>query len=124
MTNKKSSPQQDEQSFQRTRKMLMKERQRILEELQDAQDAQARSLERFYRAEARLQKRTARVQHMAAELMLLRQQLGEPAAPVPLSVSMPADMGAPPAEEPPAVQQAGSGRPIIEETLAIINLEI
>src|SRR6266568_1291208 len=108
MTNKKSSPQQDNQAIQRTRKKLVKERQRILEELQEAQDAQARALERLHRAEARLQKRTARVQRMAAELMLLHQQLGEPAAPDPLSVSMPADMSATSAEEPPAVGPAGS----------------
>src|SRR5260370_16820902 len=122
MKNKKSPPQQDNKLFQRTRKQLMKERQRIREELQEAQDAQARALERFHRAEARLQKRTARVQRMAAELMLLRQQLGEPAAPVPLSVSMPAEVSSLDTEESSIVEQASSPTPVIEETLPIIDL--
>jgi len=102
----------------------MKERQRLLDELQGAQEAQARALERFHRAETRLQKRTARVQRMAAELMLLRQQLGEPAAPAPLSVSMPAEMSSPAAEESYIEEQAGFESPTVEETLAIIDLEI
>ncbi len=70
MTNKVSEQQQ--------KKKLLKQRRQILEELQEAQKAEANALERFHRAEARLQRRTSRVQRVAADLMLIRQQLGEP----------------------------------------------
>lgn len=59
------------------RKKLQKREQRILERLQEARYAQAKALERFRRAEARLQKRMARVQHFEERLTLVRQQLDE-----------------------------------------------
>lgn len=89
MINKKSSPQQNDQPSQ-PQKKLLKQRQRILKELEAAQEAQAEALERFHRAEVRLQKRTADLQRVAAQLMIIHQQLGEPAVSVPLAVSMPA----------------------------------
>src|SRR3989442_831609 len=87
--NKKLSPQQNNQPSQPNKK-LVKQRQRILKELEDAQQAQAEALERFHRAEARLQKRTANLQRIAAQLLLMHQQLGEPAGSIPLAVSVPA----------------------------------
>jgi len=89
MMNKKSSPQQNDQPSQ-PQKKLLKQRQRILKELEAAQEAQAEALERFHRAEVRLQKRTANLQRVAAQLMIIHQQLGEPAGSVPLAVSTPA----------------------------------
>ncbi len=86
--NKKPSPQQNNQPSQPGKKLL-KQRQRILEELEEAQAAQAEALARFHRAEARLQKRTAQLQRIAAQLLLVHQQLGEPAVSIPLAVSMP-----------------------------------
>ena len=44
------------------RKKLQKREQRVLERLKEAQQAQAKALERYHRAEERLQKRLARVQ--------------------------------------------------------------
>ncbi len=88
MINKKSSPQQNDQPSQ-PQKKLLKQRQRVLKELEAAQEAQAEALERFHRAEVRLQKRTADLQRVAAQLMIIHQQLGEPAVSVPLAVSMP-----------------------------------
>src|SRR5215471_4340355 len=86
--NKKLSPQQNNQSSQPNKKLL-KQRQRILKELDEAQQAQAEALKSFHRAEARLKKRTANLQRIAAQLLLMHQQLGEPAGPIPLAVSMP-----------------------------------
>jgi len=86
--NKKSSPLENNQPTQPGKK-LQKQRQRILKELEEAQAAQAEALARFHRAETRLQKRTAELQRIAAQLLLVHQQLGEPAASIPLAVSMP-----------------------------------
>src|SRR6266852_4917953 len=97
--NKKLSPQQNNQPFQPNKK-LQKQRQRILKELEEAQQAQAEALERFHRAEARLQKRTADLQRIAAQLMFMHQQLGEPAGSIPLAVSMPTGERAHILEEP------------------------
>src|SRR3989442_143961 len=88
MINKKSSPQQNDQPSQ-PQKKLLKQRQRILKELEAAQEAQAEALERFHRAEVRLQKRTADLQRVAAQLMIIHQKVGDPAVSVPLAVSMP-----------------------------------
>ncbi len=97
--NKKLSPQQNNQPFQPNKK-LQKQRQRILKELEEAQQAQAEALERFHRAEARLQKRTADLQRIAAQLLFMHQQLGEPAGSIPLAVSMPTGERAHILEEP------------------------
>src|SRR5215472_10988771 len=53
-----------------TKKKLLKREQRVLERLKAAQQAQARALERYHRAEERLQKRMARVQHVEGDLVL------------------------------------------------------
>ncbi|HXX77977.1 MAG TPA: hypothetical protein VEI53_05780 [Ktedonobacteraceae bacterium] len=47
----------------------------MLERLKAAQQAQARALERYHRAEEHLQKRMARVQHIEGDLILVRQLL-------------------------------------------------
>jgi len=130
MTNKNPFPQQGKRSFRpkEPQKKLLKQRQRLLGDLQAAQEEQARALERFHRAEARLQKRTARVQRVAAQLMLIRQQLSEPAAPPPLSVSMPAagleTERSHPIEWPPAAAWTGHEEPVIEETLVVVDLGV
>jgi hypothetical protein len=59
------------------RKKLQKREQRILGRLQAAQKAQARALERFHRAEIRLQKRISSVLRIEERLALVRQQLDE-----------------------------------------------
>ena len=107
--NKKLSPQQNNQPFQPNKK-LQKQRQRILKELEEAQQAQAEALERFHRAEARLQKRTADLQRIAAQLLFMHQQLGEPAGSIPLAVSMPTGERAPILEEPSV--EGSFGRPV------------
>ncbi len=107
--NKKLSPQQNNQPFQPNKKLL-KQRQRILKELEEAQQAQAEALERFHRAEARLQKRTADLQRIAAQLMFMHQQLGEPAGSIPLAVSMPTGERAHILEEPSV--EGSFGRPV------------
>jgi hypothetical protein len=56
------------------RKKLQKREQRILVRLNEAQQAQAKALERYHRAEERLQKRMARVQLIEGRLTLVRQQ--------------------------------------------------
>jgi hypothetical protein len=56
------------------RKKLQKREQRILVRLKEAQQAQAKALERYHRAEERLQKRMARVQLIEGRLTLVRQQ--------------------------------------------------
>jgi hypothetical protein len=66
------------------RKKLQKREQRILAQLQSAQQAQAKALERFHRAEARLQKRIARVGRAEERLTLVRQQLDELLASPPV----------------------------------------
>lgn len=71
MTDQKSTQNSD------PRKKLQKREQRILERLQEARDAQVKALERFHRAEARLQKRVARVQRFEGRLAFIRQQLVE-----------------------------------------------
>ena len=71
MTDQKSTQNSD------PRKKLQKREQRILERLQEARDAQVKALERFHRAEARLQKRMARVQRFEGRLAFIRQQLVE-----------------------------------------------
>ena len=59
------------------RKKLQKKEQRVLERLQEAQQAQARALERYHRAEERLQKRIARVQLIDGRLTLVRQHIDD-----------------------------------------------
>ena len=71
MTDQKSTQNSD------PRKKLQKREQRILERLQEARDAQVKALERFHRAEARSQKRMARVQRFEGRLAFIRQQLVE-----------------------------------------------
>jgi hypothetical protein len=66
------------------RKKLQKREQRILAQLQSAQQAQAKALERFHRAEARLQKRIARLERAEGRLTLVRQQLDELLASPPV----------------------------------------
>jgi len=57
------------------RKKLQKREQRVLERLKEAQQAQAKALERYHRAEERLQKRMACVQLIEGRLTLVRQQI-------------------------------------------------
>lgn len=59
------------------RKKLQKREQRILVRLKWAQQAQAKALERYHRAEERLQKRMARVQLIEGRLTLIRQQIDD-----------------------------------------------
>jgi hypothetical protein len=66
------------------RKKLQKREQRILAQLQSAQQAQAKAQQRFQRAEARLQKRIARVGRAEERLTLVRQQLDELLASPPV----------------------------------------
>src|SRR5215472_16444692 len=100
MANKKPTSQTNNPPTQAGKK-LQKQRQRILKELEEAQQAQAEALERFHRAEARLQKRTAELQRIAAQLLLVHQQLDEPNGPIPLAVAMPSGERARTKEEPP-----------------------
>src|SRR6266702_2371277 len=59
------------------RKKLQKQEQRIFARLKAAQKAQAKALERYHRAEERLQKRMARVQVIEGRLTLIRQQIDD-----------------------------------------------
>src|SRR5438876_8565980 len=59
------------------RKKLQKQEQRIFARLKAAQKAQAKALERYHRAEERLQKRMARVQLVEGRLTLVRQQIDD-----------------------------------------------
>jgi hypothetical protein len=59
------------------RKKLQKREQRVLERLKEAKQAQAKALERYHRAEERLQKRMARVQLIEGRLTLVRQQIDD-----------------------------------------------
>src|SRR6266581_3049490 len=59
------------------RKKLQKQEQRIFARLKAAQKAQAKALERYHRAEERLQKRMARVQLIEGRLTLIRQQIDD-----------------------------------------------
>src|SRR5215471_107603 len=111
MANKKPTSQTNNPPTQAGKK-LQKQRQRILKELEEAQQAQAEALERFHRAEARLQKRTAELQRIAAQLLLVHQQLGEPNGPIPLAVAMPSGERAHTQEEP------SSDQPIVEADLS------
>src|SRR6266487_6983171 len=70
------------------RKKLQKREQRLLVQLQSAQQAQAKALARRNRAEARLQKRIARVQRAEGRLTLVRQQLDELLVPPPVETQI------------------------------------
>ncbi len=74
------------------RKKLQKQEQRIFARLKAAQKAQAKALERYHRAEERLQKRMARVQLIEGRLTLVRQQIDDlkvnPAMP-PVEIEIP-----------------------------------
>jgi len=59
------------------KKKLQKREQRILVRLKETQQAQAKALERYHRAEERLQKRMARVQLVEGRLTLVRQQIDD-----------------------------------------------
>ncbi len=59
------------------RKQLQKREQSIIARLRVAQKAQAKALERYHRAEERLQKRIARVQFIEGRLTLVRQQIDD-----------------------------------------------
>src|SRR5712691_1649312 len=59
------------------RKKLQKREQRILVRLKEARQAQEKALERYHRAEERLQKRMARVQLIEGRLTLVRQQIND-----------------------------------------------
>jgi hypothetical protein len=59
------------------RKKLQKREQRILVRLKWAQQAQAKALERYHRAEERLQKRIASVQLIEGRLTLIQQQIDD-----------------------------------------------
>src|SRR5437868_5733712 len=71
------------------RKRLLKKEKHMLEELEGARKKQARALERFHRAEARLQKRTAALQRMEGRLSLMHQHLSELPGFTPRSILMP-----------------------------------
>ncbi len=59
------------------RKKLQKRERRVLERLEGARQAQARALERYHRAEERLQKRMSHVQIIEGHLTLVRQQIDD-----------------------------------------------
>ncbi len=59
------------------KKKILKREQRMLARLKAAQQAQARALEHYHRAEERLQKRVSRVHNIEGELTLVRQQLDD-----------------------------------------------
>ncbi len=59
------------------RKKLQKREQRILVRLKEARQAQEKALERYHRAEERLQKRMARVQLIEGRLTLVRQHIDD-----------------------------------------------
>jgi hypothetical protein len=75
------------------RNKLQKREQRIIERLIEAQQAQARALERYHRAEERLQKRMASVQLIEGRLTYVRQHIGDlhaiPETP-PVEIEIPA----------------------------------
>src|SRR6266566_28040 len=80
------------------RKKLQKREQRMLALLQEAQQAQANALDRFRRAEARLQTRTARLERAEERLRLVRQQLevlhaSSPAVEPPVASPTPYETG-------------------------------
>src|SRR5579884_3088910 len=81
MANKKLTPQPQEEPIEKSAKRLLKRERLLLEQLREAQQAQAEALERFQRAEARLLKRTGRIQRIGVRLMSVRQQLETIAAP-------------------------------------------
>jgi hypothetical protein len=58
------------------RKLLKKE-QRLLTRLKEAQEAEARVLERFLRIQARLQRRSARLERIKSNLLLVRKQIAD-----------------------------------------------
>lgn len=60
-----------------TRKKWMKKEQKLLEQLREAQEAEARALERFRRVQARLQRRKARIERLKSKLLHLRQHMIE-----------------------------------------------
>lgn len=57
------------------RKLLKRER-RLLEDLQEARDSEARTLQRFARVQAKLQRRAAKVARLEYQLRELREELG------------------------------------------------
>ena len=97
---------------------LLKREQRLLGRLQEAQEAEARALDRFRRVQARLQRRSARLERIKNHLSLVRQQIAdlqpepaEPALEVPstpeLAPVADSEVIAPPQTEPePAISDA------------------
>lgn len=96
-------------------KKLRKRERRLLERLQEAQQAQSNALERFRRVEARLLKRIVRVQCLEECLATIRQQLEALAAAQPQRISTRSstelsanDTSESVHEEQPAIQAAQS----------------
>jgi hypothetical protein len=56
---------------------LLKREHRLLERLQEAQEAEARALDRFRRVQARLQRRRARLERIKTHLSLVRRQIAD-----------------------------------------------
>src|SRR5690348_15510774 len=59
------------------KKKLLKREQRVQKRLKAAQQAQARALEHYHRAEDRLQKRISRVHNIEGDLILVRERLDD-----------------------------------------------
>jgi len=64
-------------------KKLLKREQRLLEHLQEAQEAEARALDRFRRVQARLQRKSARLERVKSRLLLVRKQIADLQIPHP-----------------------------------------
>jgi hypothetical protein len=58
-------------------KQLLKKEQRLLDRLQEEQEAEARAQDRFQRAQTRLQRRRRRLERIQRKLVRLREQLAE-----------------------------------------------
>ena len=58
-------------------KKLLKREQRLLEHLQEAQEAEARALDRFRRVQAHLQRRRTRLERVNSRLLLVRKQIAD-----------------------------------------------
>lgn len=78
--DKQASLSLEENQARKAREQLQKQEQKALKRLQEAQLAQAKAWDRFERAQARLQKRTTRLERVVDRLLLIRQQLQEPAS--------------------------------------------
>src|SRR5215470_1180358 len=70
---------EEQQTASRTglARKLLKREQRLLGRLQEAQEAEARALDRFRRTQARLQRRKARLERIKTHLSLVRSQIAD-----------------------------------------------